>query len=164
MVLHQLCHLLNEIAEAYVVPMPRGSIINWLNIDHIDQLVAAEKPADKFQNLPSLNTPIFSSYPGLDLEACVAVYPEVVLGNPLNEKRSTMGALSQWFSSRYESCTSFGEVEFKYNQTLPALRLANFSETADFALKVTMVDDDTYNNIQSNCNMSREELIADRKG
>lgn len=83
MVLHQLCHLLNEIAEAYVVPMPRGSVINWLNIDHVEQLVAAEKnQLANFKTCPSLNTPIFSSYPGLDLEACVAVYPEVVLGNP----------------------------------------------------------------------------------
>ena len=165
MVLHQLCHLLNEIAEAYVVPMPRGSIINWLNIDHVDQLVAAEKnQLANFKTCPSLNTPIFSSYPGLDLEACVAVYPEVVLGNPFKMKNVARWVLYHSGFHRGMSCTSFGEVEFKYNPDFAGAEIANFSETADFALKVTMVDDDTYNNIQSNCNMSREKLIANRKG
>lgn len=165
MVLHQLCHLLNEIAEAYVVPMPRGSIINWLNIDHVDQLVAAEKnQLTNFKTCPSLNTPIFSSYPGLDLEACVAVYPEVVLGNPFQMKNVARWVLYHSGFHRGLSCTSNGEVEFKFKPEFAGAEISGFSETADLTLTVSVVDEDAYNTLQSNYHMSREELIANREG
>ena len=165
MVLHYLCHLLNETAEAYVVPMPRGSIINWLNIDHVEKLVASEKnQLANFKTCPSFSTPIFSSYPGLDLEACVAVYPEVVLGNPFQIKNVARWVLYHSGFHRGVSCTSNGEVEFKYKKEFAGAEIAGFSETADLTLKVNMVDEDTYNTLQSNYHMSREELIASREG
>lgn len=165
MVLHQLCHLLNELGEAYIVPTPRGSIINWLNIDKVEQLVAAEKnQLANFKTCPSLNTPLFSSYPGLDLEACVAVYPEVVLGNPFQFRNVARWVLYHSGFHRRISCTSKGEVEFKYNQDFAGAEISGFSETANFTLKVWIPDEETMSTFRGNIATTREELHRDRAG
>lgn len=165
MVLHQLCHLLNELGKAYVVPLPRGTVINWLNINQVEQMVAAEKnQLANFKTCPSLNTPLFSSYPGLDLETCVAVYPEVVLGNPFQFKNVARWVLYHSGFHRRISCTSKGEVEFKFNQEFAGAEISGFSETADLTLKVWMPDEETLSTFQGNIGASREELNNDRVG
>ena len=165
MVLHQLCHLLNELGEAYVIPMPRGTVINWLNIEHVEQFVTAEKNhLANFKTCPSLNTPIFSSYPGLDVEACVAVYPEVVLGNPFKFNNVARWVLYHSGFHRRISCTSKGEVEFKFNQEFAGAEISGFSETADLTLKVWMPNEKTLSTFQANIGASREELNKGRSG
>jgi hypothetical protein len=165
MVLHQLCHLLNELGEAYVVPMPRGSVINWLNISQIEQLVAAEKnQLANFKTCPSLDTPIFSSYPDFDVEACVAVYPEVVLGNPFQFKNVARWVLYHSGFHRRVSCTSKGEVEFKYNQDFAGAEISGFSETANFTLKVWIPDEETMSTFRGNIGATPQELHSGRAG
>ena len=165
MVLHQLCHLLNELGEAYVVPMPRGSVINWLNIENVEKLVAAEKnQLANFKTCPSLKTPIFSSYPGLNLEACVAVYPEVVLGNPFQFNNVARWVLYHSGFHRRISCTSKGEVEFKFNQEFAGAKILGFSETADLTLYIWMPDEETISTFRRNIDVSQKKLQKDRIG
>jgi len=164
-VLHQLCHLLNELGEAYVVPLPRGSILNWLNINQVEQLVAAEKnQLENFKTCPSLNTPIFSKNSDLDVEACVAVYPEVVFGNPFQFRHVARWVLYHSGFHRRISCTSKGEVEFKYSQVFTGAEISGFSETADFTLHVLMPDEEILSALRRDINASSEELHKNRGG
>lgn len=164
-VLHQLCHLLNELGEAYVVPLPRGSILNWLNINQVEQLVAAEKnQLANFKTCPSLNTPTFSNYSGLDVEACVAVYPEVVFGNPFQFKNVARWVLYHSGFHRRISCTSKGEIEFKYDQNFTGAEILGFSETADFTLNVLLPDEEILSTFQGNISATSEQLHKGRVG
>ena len=118
MVLHQLCHLLNNITTAYVVPMPMGHIVNWLNHGDINQIVQNQKSSvQAFKTCPDLNTPLFTER-DVDINSFVAVYPEIVLGNPF---QSTNVARWILYHSGYHTginCISRGEVEFKFEQAL----------------------------------------------
>ena len=117
-----------------------------------------------YKTCPSLNTPIFSSYPGLDLEACVAVYPEVVLGNPFKFRNVARWVLYHSGFHRRISCTSKGEVEFKFNHEFAGAEISGFSETADLTLKVWMPDEETLSVFRKNIGASHEDLHKERVG
>jgi hypothetical protein len=164
MVLHQFCHLLNEISEAYLVPMPRGTVINWLNLSKIDKIIEEEKAFvnNKFIISPDLNTPVFSG--NLTVDNCVAVYPEVVFGNPFGLKNIARWVLYHSGFHRKMNCTSYGEVEFKFDKNYNGSAIQGFSETSDIILNIFMPRKIHYQTLKNNVEQSMDNLLSNRKG
>ena len=163
MALHQLCHLLNEISEAYVFPFPRGSIINHLNLNHIENLVKQEKIlSQNFTTSPDLNTPLFSG--NIDLDRAVAIYPEIVFGNPFQFKNVARWILYHAGFHRKMSCTSYGEVEFKFDKDYAGSTIDGFSEASDIILHILMPRKPEYQTLTNNINKNYEYLHSNKKG
>ena len=115
-VLHQLCHLLNNITDAYVVPMPMGNIVNWLNHGDINQIVQNQKSiVQAFKTCPNLNTLLFTIQ-DFDINSFVAVYPEIVLGNPFRSTNIARWILYHGGFHTGINCIPRVEVEFKFEK------------------------------------------------
>lgn len=163
MSLHQLCHLLNEISDAFLLPLPLGDIVSWPNFSDIEKIVATEQhKLGAFNTCPDLNTPIFSGE--LDKERCVAVYPEVVFGNPFQLQHIARWVLYHSGFHRGLVCSAKGEVEFKFNKEFTGASIPGFSETADLVLKVALPNIEDYTTMKSNVSKTRDELLAGREG
>jgi hypothetical protein len=164
MVLHQLCHFLNNITAAYVVPLPMGHIVNWLNHGDINQIVQNQKSSvQAFKTCPDLNTPLFTER-DIDTSSFVAVYPEIVLGNPF---QSTNVARWILYHSGYHAginCISRGEVEFKFEKHFTGSIIKGFNHASDLELKVVMPNKNELSMLQNNCNSSKEDLLKNRTG
>lgn len=161
MVLHQLCHLLNEISEAYVVPLPRGTVVNYLNLANIETIIQQEKNlSQNFRISPELNTPVFNGE--ISLDRAVAIYPEIVFGNPFNFKNVARWILYHAGFHRKVSCTSFGEVEFKFLKNYSTSVIENFSELSDITLFIMMPRKPEYETLKNNVNSKPEEILTSK--
>ena len=163
MVLHHLCHLLNEFSEAYLLPMPIGEIVNWLNFNDIERIVATEQhKIGAFNTCSDLNTPVFSG--DLNKDKFVAVYPEVVLGNPFQLQHVARWVLYHSGFHRGFTCTTKGEVEFKFNEEFTGASIPGFSETANMILKIAVPNVGDYTTLRSNVGKTRSEMLDGREG
>lgn len=161
MSLHQLCHLLNEISEAYVFPMPRGTVVNHLNLANIDYIIQQEKSfAQNFRISPDLNTPVFKGE--ISLDRSVVIYPEIVFGNPFKFKNIARWILYHSGFHRKAICTSFGEVEFKFNQNYSSSVIHNFSELSDITLFILIPKKTEYEALKNNVNCKPEEILTSK--
>ena len=162
--LHRLCHLLNNITKAYVVPNPAAKIVDWLHHGDIDQVVQSQKnDVQAFKTCPDLNTPLFTNKDP-DINSFVAVYPEITLGNPFESTH-----VARWilYHSGYHSginCISKGEVEFKFNKKFTGSVIENFNYASDLELRVFMPNKNELSMLQNNCTFSKESLLKDRTG
>lgn len=133
-VLHKLCHILNEIGqEAYLYPIYSNIMVNkekfFKPIKKLarDSIKSIFKP---YPTNPNLNTPIFKgSRKDID-DSSVVIYPEKVMGNPLGAKNVVRWFLHKpgFFSKII--CYGTGELYFDYNNfavdfSLPGSRLSN---------------------------------------
>jgi len=163
MTLHQLCHLLNEISEAYVFPMPRGAIINHLNLTHVENVVKEEKFfSQNFHTSPDLNTPLFSG--NVELDKAVAIYPEILFGNPFQFKNVARWILFHSGFHRKIICTSYGEVEFKFHKNYRGSVIDGFSEASDVLLQIFMPRKPEYQTLTNNVNKNYEDIHSNKKG
>ena len=163
LVLHQLCDLLNDHTDAFIVPMPRGSIINWLNLNSVERLIEEEKQQlVNFKTSPELNTPIYSGK--VAQSDSVAVYPEVVFGNPFQFKNVARWVLYDSGFHRGISCTSKGEVEFKFEQGFAGASIEGFSEFSDLRLNILLPKKIDYEELRNNVRRSFEDMHSCRVG
>jgi hypothetical protein len=88
-VLHRLCHLINEAGRsAHLMPMFSSHEANFLNIGAVTEMVERERQGlltYPYPTNPYFNTPVFldNLHSVRDDDEVVVVYPEVVFGNPL---------------------------------------------------------------------------------
>lgn len=163
LVLHQLCDLLNDHTEAFIVPMPRGSIINWLNLNSVERLIEEEKQQlVNFKTSPELNTPIYSGK--VAQSDSVAVYPEVVFGNPFQFKNVARWVLYDSGFHRGMSCTSKGEIEFKFEKHFVGASIDGFSTCSGLRLNILMPKTIDYNELKNNVRRSLEDMHSCRVG
>lgn len=163
MVLHHLCHLINEIGQASVVPMPRGAVVNWLNIQHIDKIIQEEKrQLSNFNVAPELNTPIHHGK--IDPEFTVAVYPEVVFGNPFQLKHVARWILYHSGFHRRMNCTSQGEIEFKFNEDFIGSTISGFSSPSDIILNIVLPNEVDFKMLKNRVNGSAQPENNSRVG
>ena len=63
MALHYLCHLLNEIGTAHIVPMPFGQLLSYANYNNFEHIKNSEMSRLQNYNLAGhLNTPIIKGH------------------------------------------------------------------------------------------------------
>lgn len=159
--LHNLCHYLNELTESYVLPMPSGTIVNYLNIEKFELIAAYERHfAETFVTSPELNTPVFEGE--LD-EDFVVVYPEVVLGNPIGLKNVARWVLYHSGHHRDVVAIGKGEVNFKWNPGYESVTINGFNEESDIGLMVHVPPQDAQAALERNVNLSFEEMHENRR-
>jgi len=158
---HQLCHYLNELTESYILPMPWGNIVNYLNINKSSVIGDFEKSfAANFKVSPDLNTPMFS---GKVSDEFVVVYPEVVLGNPLGSKNVARWVLYHSGNRRDVVAIGKGEVNFKWRPEYESVLINGFNEESGIGLEVHVPPQDAFTALEQNVNLSLEELHSNRR-
>ncbi len=137
-VLHRLCHLLNELGfESYLSPYFESFEVNRLNLRTVvaPLLRSIAKPfVRKFQVHSTFNTPIIRNISRRDLDQYIVVYPEVVSGNPLGASN-----VVRWFLHRpgfltKKVCYGSGELYYDFRNfsegfSLPSSRLSELALT-----------------------------------
>jgi hypothetical protein len=133
-VLHKLCHLLNERGiEAYLLPHIDTYAINSSRF--VNSIISVTKRHLKltlrsYKRNPSFQTPILTSVPrDMNDPSWVVVYPEAVNGNPANAKNVVRWLLHQPSFHTGDIFYGCGELHVKYNSAIydfyfPECRLA----------------------------------------
>jgi hypothetical protein len=133
-VLHKLCHLLNERGiEAYLLPHIDTYLIN--SSSFFDSIIKVTKQhlrltLRSYKTNPSFHTPILTSVPtDMSDPSWVVVYPEAVNGNPANAKNIVRWLLHQPGFHTGDIFYGCGELHVKYNSAVydfyfPGCRLA----------------------------------------
>lgn len=133
-VLHKLCHLLNDRGiEAYLLPHIDTYAINSSRF--VDSIIRVTKRHLKltlrsYKRNPSFNTPILTSVPtDMNDPSWVVIYPEAVNGNPANAKNVVRWLLHQPGFHTGDIFYGCGELHVKYNSAIydfyfPGCRLA----------------------------------------
>ncbi|MBU3694727.1 MAG: hypothetical protein FGM40_07865 [Rhodocyclaceae bacterium] len=152
-VLHHLCHLINESgSKASLLPFFSGhqiSPLHWQDALRkcMRQLEVLERPSS-WQALarnPALRTPYYDK-PLQDIQRrddVVVIYPETVFGNPLRARHIARWLLHEPGFHSGEVCYALGEVQFPYSDRFPAVSGPHL-ETAPFPLHVFVVPWDLY--------------------
>lgn len=123
-VLHRLCHLINEVSgcEAYLVPrVPERLSITSIHDFLTDAwgifrwLLMGAFFKSRFKVNPSWKTPIKLKCEIRDMDYAVVIYPEITYGNPLNAKNVVRWFLHQ--PGHFSKKISFGvnELHYKFN-------------------------------------------------
>ena len=145
-VLHKLCHLLNNIGyEAYLIPYRNSYYVSRYNIFSTGfnflkwSVLNWFRP---FRTNKSFNTPLFSGSQSIDDEYIV-IYAEVVFGNPLGSKNVVRWLLHQPGYHEgvfyYSSC----ELIYKFNSAIRDFEYPG-SKTSGHELKVIHYPTDLY--------------------
>lgn len=133
-VLHKLCHLLNDRGiEAYLLPHIDTYAINSSRF--VDSMIRVTKrhlklTLSSYKRNPSFNTPILTSVPtDMNDPSWVVIYPEAVNGNPANAKNVVRWLLHQPGFHTGDIFYGCGELHVKYNSAIydfyfPGCRLA----------------------------------------
>ena len=148
-VLHQLCHFLNEIGRTcHLVPW-----FSSAEISPIDDVAAANRVfeqreyirQDKYKVHPDLNTPVYRRpWRGIaQRDDVVVVYPEVVFGNPLRARNVARWLLhNPGFHTKHCYYVP-GEVHFRYVDAYKPLPLP-WIEVSDLILTVVRMPWEQY--------------------
>ena len=122
-VLHKLCHLLNELGrEAYLVPHFDNHVISKHGlIIKIYRFVKIElkRILKGFKVNEAFNTPVFNGdFEKIDWDDWIVIYPEIVLGNPLGAKNIVRWLLHQ--PGFLSGIVQYGKKElyFKFNDAI----------------------------------------------
>ncbi|MBC8796428.1 WavQ [Shewanella algae] len=150
-VLHKLCHTLNELGEhAYLFHYRDNYLLN--SNAFFSSLYSVAKNYIKilrngFKVNESLNTPIIKSIPeDIDTDNWVVIYPEVVLGNPLRAKNVVRWLLHQPGFHNGNVLYGQGELYFKFNSAIYDFHLQG-SVTSPLELKVIHYPLEHYNQV-----------------
>ena len=148
-VLHSLCHLLNETGfTAYLVPLfktadisPVDSTLSYFLNLHIRSF----KSRRRFRRNPDWNTPIYPhSLRGIaKRDDVVVVYPEVVFGNPLRARNVARWLLHNPGFHNKHCYYVPGEVHFRYVDAYKPLPLP-WIEVSDLILTVVRMPWEQY--------------------
>lgn len=126
-VLHRLCHLLNQVdnTEAFLVPFvpERLSITNFSVFFRdawriIRWLKNGSFLKSKFRKNPYWHTPVKLKWEINDLDEAVVIYPEVTFGNPLHAKNVVRWFLHQPGYFTKQVCIGVNELHFKFNSAI----------------------------------------------
>ena len=138
-VLHKLCHLLNELgSEASLFPFFVNHEINYFNFfDSILSFLKYEKKRifKPYRLNKSFNTPVIKSLKKINLNEYIVVYPEMVLGNPLGAKNVVRWFLHQPGHHTGKIYYGKGELYFKFNSAIDDFYFSG-SKTSDNELKI----------------------------
>lgn len=147
-VLHKLCHLINELGhEAYLYPHREQFVFDKKNIFstlllfikfHIKTVLKGYKVNKSF------NTPIFKGEDCKIDETCVVFYSELVLGNPLKAKNVVRWLLHQPGFHTGNVMYNSGELLFKFNSAIKDFNYPG-SHTSSQELKVIHYPLEHYN-------------------
>ena len=145
-VLHRLCHLINQVPgyTAYLVPRK----FEMIHINSLRELlsslknfiVISLKRIRKLKVNPLWDTPVSKVIEGNS----IVVYPEVTFGNPLGAKNVVRWFLHQ--PGHFHRTFHFGvdELYFKFNSAINDFKYC-YSKTSDSELKVIYYPMDIYN-------------------
>jgi len=148
-VLHKLCHVLNQVGEEAYIFHYRDNYL--LNSNHLFKTAYdAIKNYCKillngFKVNPYLNTPVLNKIPDdISSDGWVVIYPEVVLGNPLGAKNVVRWLLHQPGFHNGNILYGPGELYFKFNSAIYDFQLLG-SKTSVNELKVIHYPLEHYN-------------------
>lgn len=163
MSLHYLCHLLNDIGTAHILPMPHGTVLSYVNVRDFDLIKNLEtNNARNFAVAPHLNTPIFEGNTAQD--NLVIVYPEIVHGNPLRGKNVARWLLYHSGFHREEICISKGEVQFQYSSYFTPAFIEGFVELSEILLRVVEVPKYVHQTLSKEVGLSANVVQKGRQG
>jgi hypothetical protein len=147
-VLHRLCHILNEIGyDAYLMPYGRRRHVFPIWDDGRSKAFK-ENIRSKFRGFaanPFFRTPVLKNIPSdIDTNNWVVIYPEIVLGNPVGAKNVVRWLLHQpgFHTGKFYYCP--GELYFKFNAAIHDFNFPG-SKTSDHLLKVIYYPLEHYN-------------------
>ncbi|QBG35284.1 WavQ [Litorilituus sediminis] len=152
-VLHKLCHLLNELGhDAKIYPHYEQFVMDKVNFFHtlklffkVELKYLIKKLIKGFETNPHLNTPVIK--PSKDYQVdddCVVIYSEIVLGNPLNAKNVVRWLLHQPGFHYGQIMYNPGELLFKFNSAINDFEFPG-SKTSTQELKVIHYPLEHYN-------------------
>lgn len=148
-VLHKLCHVLNEIGyDAYLYPIQheRNLRPNYLMIRDIASQIKFEikRRVKKFLVCEIFNTPVLKSVRSADINEFIVVYPEVVSGNPLGAKFVVRWLLHQPGFHTGNVNYYAGELYYKFNSAIKDFYICG-SKLSQNELKVIHYPLEIYN-------------------
>ncbi|WP_351009486.1 WavQ [Shewanella sp. S1-58-MNA-CIBAN-0166] len=145
-VLHRLCHLLNEIdgVEAFLIPR----VLERLNVYSLRSFLVSVKYAlinrfTLFNTNNNWNTPIGILNDVRCDTSAITVYPEVTHGNPLRAKNVVRWFLHQPGHFNNEFCFGKNELYFKFNTAIKDFDYC-YSKVSSLELKVIYYPLDYY--------------------
>ncbi|HCZ9269147.1 TPA: WavQ [Vibrio diabolicus] len=148
-VLHRLCHLINQVEghDAYLVPRKAERI----KFNSKKEFVSSVKKAlsvtiKRFRKIkvhPAWHTPVCMASQVKESNA-VVLYPEFTFGNPLNAKNVVRWFLHQPGHFHREFQFGAGELYFKFNSGIKDFEYC-YSKTSSHELKVIYYPLDIYN-------------------
>jgi hypothetical protein len=146
-VLHKLCHLLNEIGfEAYVCPQFNIFEVSARNFPRkLASFLLSEfrRKKSDFRLNESFNTPLIDGVKEKSLDDFIVIYPEIISGNPLEAKNVVRWLLHQpgFHSGKVNYAT--GELYYKFNSAINDFNIHG-SVLSDNELKVIHYPLDVY--------------------
>ncbi len=124
-VLHKLCHILNEIGyESYLVPFFPSYEINRLGFKYylkcffFGELKRIFNIGGKYKVNKKFNTPIFKGDLLTEIDQYIVIYPEVIYGNPLKSDKVVRWFLHQPGFHTKTIYYGFNEIYFKFNTAI----------------------------------------------
>jgi hypothetical protein len=141
-VLHKLCHILNQLGRtSSLTPMFESHEISRRNLIRPVGIVAksaltARRHLRSYRTNPDFDTPVIKS-PGLgkDLDDFVVIYPEIIKGNPLNARHVVRWLLYPPGGHTGEIHYGTGELYVPYREGFSHIELPG-STTLDDELRV----------------------------
>jgi len=148
-VLHKLCHILNELGhDAKLLPHREQFVIDKTNFFKTFEIFFKFEIKSLFNGYKtntSLNTPVVTSkqFPVID-DDTIVIYSELVLGNPLNAKNVVRWLLHQPGFHTGQVMYNPGELLFKFNSAIDDFHYPG-SKTSKVELKVIHYPLEHYN-------------------
>ncbi|WP_432468748.1 hypothetical protein [Agarivorans sp. Z349TD_8] len=148
-VLHKLCHVINKLGfKAYLFPSFDSELTNKYHFFKPTKQIfnsLFHKRGRKFKVNPSFLTPIYTGQLSALNDDYVVVYPETVLGNPLQAKNIVRWLLHNPGYHTGQFCFNRHELIFKFNSGIKDLNIDSLY-TSSLDLKVIHYPLEHYNN------------------
>jgi hypothetical protein len=148
-VMHKLCHVLNQLGRASsLTPMFDNYEINRRNLRPVGHVVKSALMARRhyrsYRTSPDFHTPVIRSPGrGKDLDDFVVIYPEIISGNPLNARRVVRWLLYPPGGHTGKIHYGTGELYVRYREEFGNFKLPG-STTLDDELRVVHYPLDLY--------------------